>query len=346
MIYLKKYLPLILIFLIVLSATVFINADEGYTEHYDDGEISFDYPQGWSIKPGSNPSEVVVFQPSNDSNVTVNKQVIPPGYQSAENYTLNTTEADNSGFGLISHKVRNISMNEAHENTYYINSQGNIYLRKEIWIPKNGNLYSIIYTHHLVSESSLKNETAKTNQYNGYRELSNDQTNIDFKSVPDELTIIDDLEIIVENFRVQSVSTPAKTPFWGNVSIPALNVAWGIRSDTVNGENSVFHYDESFYPGQNGTMGLLGHHTIHSAPFARISQLKTGDEVVINDYLSQKKYIYQVVSNGDIKWDYQTNPITFSTGNSTLTLVTCYPPGTTQAAWMVHCKLISIEPLN
>jgi len=93
-------------------------------------------------------------------------------------------------------------------------------------------------------------------------------------------------------------------------------------------------------------MGLLGHRTIFSAPFKNIDQLKPEDEVVINDYLTQRKYIYQVVSNGDIKWDYKTDPIKFPPEDNNLTLVTCYPPGTTQAAWMVHCKLIRIKPLN
>ncbi|MGZ7068969.1 MAG: class E sortase, partial [Methanobacterium sp.] len=129
------------------------------------------------------------------------------------------------------------------------------------------------------------------------------------------------------------------------VSIPAINTSWGIRSDTVNGYNSTYHYNESFYPSQNGTMGLLGHHTLYSAPFAKIDRLKPGDQVIIADYLTQKKYIYRVVSNGDIKWDYQTNPIKFPNGSTDLTLVTCYPPGTTNAAWMVHCKLSFIELL-
>lgn len=360
----KKYLPIIVLFLIIVSAAIYFSVSLGYTQHYDDGEISFDYPQDWSIEPGSNPSQVVLFRPSSNSNITINKQVIPPGYQSPENYILNTTEAHDSGFRLTSHRVKNLNMDNAYENTYYIDSNGSIYLRKEVWIPKNGNLYSIIYTQHVfingVSGSGAENGIIGINPYDNqdglneinqdtYTEISNIQMNInyfDLKSSIKELAAGCGFEIIMESFQVESVLILADTPFWGDVSIPALNVSWGIRSDSVNGYNSVYYYSESFYPDRNGTMGLLGHRTSYSAPFRYVDQLKVGDEVVINDYLTQKKYIYQVVSNGDINWDYLTDPIRFHPGNNNLTLVTCHPPGTINGAWMVHCKLISIEPLN
>ncbi|MEN6592515.1 MAG: sortase [Methanobacterium sp.] len=125
-------------------------------------------------------------------------------------------------------------------------------------------------------------------------------------------------EVIKNNFKVNSVLIPAKTPFWGSVSIPTHHVNWGIRSDTVNGYNSVYYYSESSYPDRNSTMGLLCHRTSFSAPFRNIDQLKPGDEVVINDYLTQRKYIYQVVSNRDIKWGYKTDPIKFPPGEKTI----------------------------
>lgn len=319
----KKYLYLFILLLIFVSAVTYLSISFGSTKHYDDGEISFDYPRDWSVKPGSNPSQVVLFQPSSNSNITINKQVIPPGYQSPKNYILNSTTASNSGFNLISHSTKNLNQDDAYENTYSIDSDGSTYLQKEVLIPKNGNLYSIIYTQQMISDNPL--------DY------------LDSRSI---LITNHGFDTIVKNFKVEPVLIPSKTPFWGSVSIPTLDVNWGIRSDTVNGYNSVFYYSESSYPDHNGTMGLLGHRTIYSAPFRNIDQLNVGDEVVINDYLTQRKYIYQVVSNGDIKWDYKTNPIKFPRGDNNLTLVTCYPPGTTQAAWMVHCKLISIKPLN
>ncbi len=347
----NKYLYITL-FVVILAIVIYAGINEGNINHFDNGKISFDYPENWELQPVSNPSQVALFQPNTDLNVSVNKQVVPAGYQSPENFILNSTEAYNSGFRLLSHREIYFNMDKAYENVYYINSEGNIYLRKEIWLLKNGNLYSIIYNYQIsfitplptgnISQKEIidlnPNEVVKTSN-------TNKVEFIDFKSALPESNTNQGYEIIKQNFKVKSVLIPANTPFWGDMSIPSLNLDWGIRQDTVNGYNSVYHYNESFYPWQKGTVGLLGHHTAYSAPFAKIDQLKTGDAVIINDYLTQKKYIYQVVSNGDIKWDYKINPIKFTEGINELTLVTCYPPGTTQAAWMVHCKLISIEPL-
>lgn len=338
---------------LVIFAAVYMAINQEATKNFNDGEISFDYPQDWQMKPGGNPSIIASFYDTNSGlNVTVNKQVIPPGYQYPNNFIFNTTEAFNSGFRLLSHKIYDLNGDTAYDNIYYINSNGSIYLREEIWLQKNGNLYSIIYTHKESSFKPLNADLCK-NIINippeeDLKENSANQLNInyfDLKSSMDDTITRSGFEVLLKNFKVNSVSIPAKTPFMADVSIPAINVDWGVRPDTVNGYNSVYHYNESYYPSQDGMIGLLGHRSLYSAPFAKIDQLKPGDLVIISDYLTQKKYIYQVVSNGDIKWDYKTDPIKFPGGNTDLILVTCYPPGTTDAAWIVHCRLNYIEPL-
>lgn len=325
----------------------------GYSQFYDDGEISFNYPSNWELETGTNPSQVVLFQPGTNSNISINKQAMPDGYKSPEDYILNNSKTYKSGFRLLSHEVKTIDTNTAYENTYYINnSKGVSYLQKEVWIEKNGTLYSIIYTlQDPLPENSFNTEMIGIypdgNIYhdgNGTDSSSN-QNYIDPVSALEEMGIYHGFKTVVENFDIKSVQNPAKTVFWGDVSIPTLNVDWKIRSDGVNGYNLVYHYNESFYPSQNGTVGLLGHRTSYSAPFRNIDKLKPGDEVIINDYLTQRKYIYKVVTNGDINWDYKNNPITFPEGISDLYLVTCHPPGTIKAAWIVHCKLSSIEIL-
>ncbi|HMK54855.1 MAG TPA: class E sortase [Methanobacteriaceae archaeon] len=133
-----------------------------------------------------------------------------------------------------------------------------------------------------------------------------------------------------------------------NLAIPKLGVNCNIRGDTVNAYNSVYHYSESVMPGQPGECGLLGHRTTYSGLFKNIGSLQVGDEVIIRDYNSQKKYVYQVTSNGnDIRWDYKTNPIRFAQeGEPRLLIMTCYPPGRKQAAYIMHCKLVSSGPLK
>lgn len=133
-----------------------------------------------------------------------------------------------------------------------------------------------------------------------------------------------------------------------NLIIPKLSVEGVIRSDTVNGYNTVYHYPESVNPGQNGECGLLSHRTKYSGLFGKLGTLKVGDTVIINDYTNSKKYVYRVTSNGnDIRWDYKENPIQFEHGgDARLLLITCYPPGKKQAAYITHCKLVSTTSLN
>jgi len=133
----------------------------------------------------------------------------------------------------------------------------------------------------------------------------------------------------------------------GELIIPKLGVNCTIRSDTVNAYNAVYHYPESAMPGQPGECGILGHRTTYSGLFENIGSLKVGDPVIIVDTIMKKKYTYTVTSNGnDIRWDYKTNPVTFALeGKSRLMLMTCYPPGKKEAAYIAHCELTSTENL-
>ncbi len=333
---LNKYLYLIIIS--TLIAIIYIALTDGGVHHYDNGEISFDYPGNLHIISNSNPSKVVVLSnPESGLNVTVNKQSIPLGYSAPANFVFNT-ETDNSEYKLLSKQVFNLNGRTAYENTYQVNLNDSLILRKEVWLENNGTLYSIICTFKEASFNPVL--------FNLFR----GETNYSVSDYNDKSPFYgsintEDFNVLVNSFRINTPSASTTTVIWASVIIPSIKVSWNIRSDTVNEYNSVYHYNESYYPEQNGTCGLLGHHTIYSAPFAEIDQLKTGDSVVIDDYLTQREYIYQVYSNGDLKWDYETNPIEFPPDNKDLLLVTCYPPGTTEAAWLVHCKLITVKPL-
>lgn len=308
-----KYLVVVLCVLILgvaLTAVVFSGKDIK-TNHFQKDEISFDYPNTWLTANQTRNSEVVGFtDPEADLNVSVNRIPLPAGYKSSDNFTLNITEADQSGFKFISHKTMDLNGTTVQKNLYQLNNSGKTIQRTEMWINKNDALYSIIFT------------TSNLNMNENSPEI---------KALTKNLTI--------------NNATVAKTEVWGEISIPTQGLNWNIREDTVNQMGSVYHYPESFYPGQNGTIGLLGHHTRYSAPFGNLNLLKAGDQVIITDYLTQKKYVYEVTSNGDIKSDYKTNPVQFPGGTFELTLVTCYPPGFQEAAYMTHLKLISVEPI-
>jgi sortase A len=142
-------------------------------------------------------------------------------------------------------------------------------------------------------------------------------------------------------YNFPSVYLPAR------LIIPKLGVKCFIRSDTVNAYNAVYHYPNSVYPGNSGECGLMAHRTTYSKLFRYINLLKVGDLVTILDYNYDLKYSYRVISNGhDIRWDYRSNPITFKNwGQCLLLLVSCHPPGTSNAAWITHCKLVSTLPI-
>jgi sortase A len=299
----------VLIIGVAFTAVVF-SGKEIKTTHFQKDEISFDYPNTWLTVNQTRESQIVAFtDPEADLNVTVSREPLIPGYNPPENFTLNT-DADPSGFKFISHKVLDLNGTEVQKNVYQLNNSGTTVQRTEMWVNRNDALYSIIYT--------------TTN-------LKLNEKSPEIKALTDNLTI--------------GNATVAKTEYWGEISIPTQGLTWKIRKDTVNAVGSVYQYPESFYPGQNGTLGLLGHHTRYSSPFANINLLNPGDPVIITDYLSQKRYVYEVSSNGDIKADYKTNPLQFPAGTFELTLVTCYPPGFQEAAYLTHCKLKSVTPI-
>ena len=133
----------------------------------------------------------------------------------------------------------------------------------------------------------------------------------------------------------------------GELMIPKLGVDCNIRSDTVNAYDAVYHYPESVDFGQPGEIGLLGHRTTYSHLFLNIASLQIGDKAIIIDPTIQKKYTYAVTSNGnDIRWDYKTNPVRFAQeGEARLMIITCYPPGRKEAAYITHFKLVSTEDI-
>jgi sortase A len=133
----------------------------------------------------------------------------------------------------------------------------------------------------------------------------------------------------------------------GQLVIPKLGLDATIRSDTVNAYNAVYHYPESVSPGQPGECGLLGHRTTYSHLFENIGSLQIGDLAIIIYPVMKKKYTYAVTSNGDdIRWDYKTNPVRFAQeGESRLMIMTCYPPGKKEAAYITHFKLVSTEDI-
>ncbi|MDR2545824.1 MAG: class E sortase [Methanobrevibacter sp.] len=314
----RNIIILIIIFVMVaVFTTMMIFTGEGNSinesdinlKNYTYSELSFKYPETWQIK-NSTKSSVI------DKNY-VDKLV-------------------NSNLGEIS------------VNRQYLPSGYNI---PKDFVPEEMN----------EAESNLKLKSSKKDKINGIEIYENDYTlKNNASTVVKELWVNKNnavysiilygknsnvMDIIKNNLKVDS-KILNKNLVFGTVVIPKLDYNWNIRTDTVNAYSSVWHYNNSYYPGEKGSMGLLGHHTTYSKPFENLHKLVKGDKTYINDFLTQKRYTYEVASNDDIRYDYETNVIKFNKDDKELVMGTCWPPKYTSAERYCHSHLVNIDPLT
>lgn len=133
-----------------------------------------------------------------------------------------------------------------------------------------------------------------------------------------------------------------------NVSVP---IVWDINFDQIhsNLDNGVVHYVETAHPGEIGNVFIVGHSSDYvwskgkyKNIFALLPKLSIGDNIYIS--YQGKEYIYQVY-NSKI-----TSPTAIDiiepTPDAELTLMTCWPVGTSQKRYVVQTKLISPAPVG
>ena len=313
----------LLVILAVVVVVIFaLNMDNNgigtQEEHFDNGEISFNYSGGLNEINGTG-SNITSFVDDSGLNITVVKERIPPGYNLSKRVQLNGIGTVDENFQLVSTKNITVDGTNGYETAYNINGSKQ---RKEVWFQKNNALYGVIYT--------------------GPGTVKTDSSGLDVSAAGDELSTI------INSIKVNdNVTNKNKYTGWAELIMPTIGADWPITSDSVN-DPAVYFVSTSYYPGENGQTALMGHHTTHSAPFSGITQLKVGDPLIINDYLTQKKYTYEVVSNGDdIRWGVKGTSINYqSTSTPELWLITCWPTGYSRAAYIVHSKLVSVEPLS
>ncbi|WP_414469198.1 sortase domain-containing protein [Methanobacterium sp. ACI-7] len=180
--------------------------------------------------------------------------------------------------------------------------------RKEVRIQKNNLLYSIILT--------------------APREINENS-----------------LDRVISSIKINESDDDPKYRGWAQIVFPQFNQKWNFSSWSLNDAGAVKHLS-GFYPGERGQLALIGHHTTHHAPFLNIKNLKPGNKVIINDYLTQKKYTY-AVTGSEVRMGVKGVDIKYhATEDPELWLITCWPPGYSRGAYIVKCKLGSIEPLN
>jgi sortase A len=303
---LNKYLLLILA-LLIIAIFAFEPKDGGIAgisnKHFENGEISFDYPNEWNMTNGTG-SVIASFSDSNGLNVKVFKFGLPPGYDLSTRLQSDTAGTFSKNFQLVSQKNTTVNGTTAYEKDYTINGTQQ---RKEVWIQKNNTLYSIILT------------------------------------APNGMNV--NLDSVISSIKINESDDDPKYKGWAQIVFPQFNQKWIFSSYSLNDAGAVKHLS-NFFPGDSGQMVLLGHHTTHHAPFLYIKNLKPGNQIIINDYLTQKKYIY-VVTGNEIRMGVKAVDINYQgTAVPELWLITCWPPGYSRGAFIVHSKLESIEPLT
>lgn len=127
----------------------------------------------------------------------------------------------------------------------------------------------------------------------------------------------------------------------------------GLRAPIVFGHNQdkedivqdldlgVVHWPETAYPGENSNAVLVGHSSgyfwqknPYGRIFANLDKLVPGDEIVV--FYNQERYLYQI---REIKV-VPSKTIEVLPDEAHLTLITCWPAGTTLKRLVVKAEMI------
>lgn len=139
------------------------------------------------------------------------------------------------------------------------------------------------------------------------------------------------------------------------IQIPKINIKNGLimtNSFEMNPDEFIGHYAGTSLPGERGNMFLYGHSVMpflfseknYKTIFSNLHKLEEGDEIIIR--FNSKRYIYKVLEKNILKPE-EVNPLNSGPeayqDSSTLSLMTCTPPGTTLKRLIVNAKLVEID---
>jgi len=104
----------------------------------------------------------------------------------------------------------------------------------------------------------------------------------------------------------------------------------------------VVHAQGSVFPGMKGNIFLFAHSTDnfwnvgrYNAVFYLLKELETGDE--INLFFGGKRFIYKVYDKKIVEGN-EVQYLSAASDTQTVTLMTCWPPGTTWKRLLVFAK--------
>ncbi len=137
------------------------------------------------------------------------------------------------------------------------------------------------------------------------------------------------------------------------ITIPKINVSAPVIYPTTTAnspnydpelETGVVHYPNTAVPGQNGNVVIFGHSSNdwwqpgnYKFVFVLLDKLVPGDTLSIN--YNSKRYIYQVASSRVV--EATDISVLAPTNDPTITLITCWPAGTSLKREIIVAKQIS-----
>ena len=170
----------------------------------------------------------------------------------------------------------------------------------------------------------------------------------------------DGYEDLAEIVNGHSPLRPANYGDWiaartnASIRIPSVNITapviWSKSADDIEDDlnDGVIHYPGTANPGEPDNVVITGHSSFWSFKdakygtiFALIDQMKIGDKIYV-DYAGTT-YVYETYAT-EITDPYDLSHFS-ATQEAQLTLMTCYPPGSTAQRFYVLTKLIGEQPI-
>ncbi len=140
-------------------------------------------------------------------------------------------------------------------------------------------------------------------------------------------------------------------PEYFYLTVPKLrieNAAVEVNSPTLSPDDALGHYTGTAIPGQVGNSFIYGHSVLpwfynpknYKTIFSTLEDLDTGDRIYID--INNERLTY-IVENKETLYPGEVNPLAETKpaflNESTITLMTCVPPGTKIQRLLVHAVL-------
>jgi sortase A len=125
-------------------------------------------------------------------------------------------------------------------------------------------------------------------------------------------------------------------------------IMWNVEDESIieKLKDGVVHYKNTGLPGEGGNIFIVGHSSNYSwvnsqynSVFALLDKLIRGDQIFI--YYKSKKYTYEVVDQKVIS--PKNVEVIDNTNEEILTLMTCWPVGTSLNRLVIQAKLLKVD---